>query len=120
MSKKKQFELRIDHPMLIGAKAAFDTCLQAAIDKAISTGSDEGSATLKISFEIFSTTDMETGEFKRSPILKYKAGYSVPMKESLEATIAEKSRLVETDGNGFLLINGQISMDELMAEDSEG
>ena len=116
MRKKQQFEISIDHPMMIGAKAAFDTCLRAAVAKAISTGSDEGSATLRISFEIFSALDQETGEYKRSPVLKYKAGYSVPMKESMDATIAESSRIVPAD-EGYLLVNGQVSMDELMAEE---
>lgn len=116
MSKKKQFEISIDHAMMIGAKAAFDSCLQQAIKKAIATGSDEGSANLKISFEIFSALDQETGEYKRTPVLKYKAGYSVPMKASMDATIAESSRIVPND-EGYLLINGQVSMDELLAEE---
>ena len=119
MSKKKQFDISIDHPMLKSAKESFDYCLRVAIEKAIATGSDEGSATLKISFEIFSTMD-EHGEINRTPEMKYKAGYSVPMKESLDATITEKSKLVRDPEVGFMLINGQISMDELMAEDSEG
>ena len=117
--KKQQFEISIDHAMMIGAKAAFDTCLRAAIAKAISTGSNEGSATLKVSFEIFSSLDSDTGEYRRSPVLKYKAGYSVPIKESMDATIAESSRLVPSDESGWLLVNGQVSMDELLAEDEE-
>ena len=116
MSKKQQFEISIDHAMMIGAKAAFDTCLRAAVAKAIGTGSDEGSATLKISFEIFSELDQETGEYRRTPVLKYKAGYSVPMKESMDATIAESSRIIP-GGDGYLLVNGQVSMGELLAED---
>ena len=116
---KKQFEISIDHAMMIGAKAAFDTCLRAAVTKAIGTGSDEGSATLKVSFEIFSTVDQDTGEIKRIPVLKYKAGYTVPMKESMDATIPESSMLIQNQDGGFLLVNGQISMDELMAEGTE-
>ena len=115
---KKQFDISIDHAMMIGAKAAFDTCLGAAVTKAISTGSDEGSATLRISFEIMTTIDTETGELKRMPVFKYKAGYSVPMKESVDATIAESSRLMEGK-DGWKLVNGQVSMDELLAEDDE-
>ena len=116
--KKQQFEISIDHAMMIGAKAAFDTCLRAAVGKAISTGSDEGSATLRISFDILTAVDNETGEIKRLPVFKYKAGYSVPMKESMDATIAESSRLKEGK-DGWMLINGQVSMDELLAEDDE-
>ena len=58
---KKQFEIGIDHPVLTGAKANFDTCLRAAFTRAIATGSDEGSATLKISFEILTSMDKDTG-----------------------------------------------------------
>ena len=114
---KERFEIGIDHGMMIGAKAAFDTCLRAAVTKAISTGSNEGSATLKISFEIVTTMDQDTGEVKRMPVFKYKAGYSVPMKESVDATIGESSRLVHSDDIGWMLVNGQVSMDELLAED---
>ena len=116
MSKKQQFEISIDHAMMIGAKAAFDTCLRAAVAKAIGTGSDEGSATLRISFEVLTAMDSETGEIRRMPVFKYKAGYSVPMKDSMDATIAESSRIVP-GGDGYLLVNGQVSMDELLAED---
>jgi hypothetical protein len=115
---KKQFDISIDHAMMIGAKAAFDTCLQQAVAKAIGTGSDEGSATLRISFEIFQPVDDKTAEVKRLPVFKYKAGYSVPMKESIDATIAENSGLLESR-DGWKLVNGQISMAELMAEDEE-
>ena len=119
MSKKQQFEISIDHAMMIGAKAAFDTCLRMAIKKAIETGSDEGSATLKVSFEIFSTVDQDTGEIRRLPVLKYKAGYTVPMKECMDATIPESSRLIQKQDGGYLLVNGQVSMDELLAEDED-
>ena len=117
MSKKQQFEISIDHAMMIGAKAAFDTCLRSAVTKAIGTGSDEGTATLKISFEILTAMDQETGEIRRMPVFKYKAGYSVPMKESMDATIGGSSRLVHDDEIGYMLVNGQVSMDELLAED---
>ena len=115
---KKQFDISIDHAMMVGAKAAFDTCLRWAVAKAIRTGSDEGSATLRISFDVQQTVDKDTGEVMKCPVFKYKAGYSVPMKESLEATIAESSKLVESP-EGWKLINGQISMEELMAEEPE-
>ena len=114
--KKQQFEISIDHTMMKGAKAAFDTCLRWAVAKAIGTGSDEGSATLRISFDVQQVMDKDTGELVKSPVFKYKAGYSVPMKESLEATIAENSTLVESQ-DGWKLINGQVSMDELMTEE---
>ena len=117
MDKKQQFEISIDHEMLKGAKRAFDTCMKAAIRKAIATGMNEGSATLKISFEIFDAVE-ESGEINKSPDIKYKASYTVPMKESMDATIVEKSRLIMGE-NGWELVNEQISMDELMAEEGE-
>ena len=116
--KKQQFDISIDHAMMIGAKSAFDTCMRLAVGKAIGTGSDEGSATLRISFEIVSAMDSDTGEIKRIPVFKYKAGYSVPMKESMDATIAESSRLVQAQGE-WKLVNGQVSMDELLDGDEE-
>lgn len=110
-----KFDLSIDHAMMIGAKTAFDTCLRAAVAKAIATGSDEGSASLKIKFTIFTATDRETGELTRAPVMEYAAGFSVPMKEGIKATIAEKSRL-EMVGQDWKLINGQISMAEIMKD----
>ena len=117
--KKQQFDISIDHPMMGGAKAAFDTCLKRAITKAISTGSNEGSATLKISFEIFDAVDQISGEMKTTPVFKFKTGFSVPIKESIDATIAESSVLVP-GSNGYMLVNGQISMDELIMSDGPG
>ena len=111
--KKEQFEISIDHAIMKAAKASFDTCLKAAIAKAISTGADEGSASLKISFEVFQSMNQESGEYERNPIFKFKAGYSVPTKESIDGKIVEKSQLV-TGPDGYMIINGQITMDELM------
>ena len=115
---KKQFESSSDHAMMAGAKQAFDKCLQMAVTRAIATGSDEGSAALKISFSIVTTVDDDAGELRRMPIWKYKAGFNVPMKESMDATIPENSKLIEQAG-GWKLVNGQISMEELLAEDDE-
>ena len=115
---KKQYDISIDHAMMAGAKACFDTCLRQAVARAISTGSDEGSATLRLSFDILTSINEETGELQRMPVFKYKAAYSVPMKESVDATIPESSHLEEKDGE-WKLINGQISMAELLEDDGE-
>ena len=114
----KQFDISIDHAMMAGAKQAFNKCMELAVTRAISTGSDEGSAALKISFTIETTVDEATGELRRMPIWKYKAGFNVPMKESMDATIPESSRLIE-QAAGWKLVNGQISMEELLAEDDD-
>ena len=118
MSNKKQYDISIDHAMMTGAKQAFDKCLQIAVARAIATGSDEGSAALKISFTIVTTVDEATGELRRMPLWKYKAGFNVPMKESVDATIPENSKLIEQAGE-WKLVNGQISMEELLAEDDD-
>ena len=111
---KQKFELGLDHKMLAGAKAAFDTCLRAAVAKAIGTGSDEGAATLKLSFEIMTALDKDTGEYRRIPVMKYKTSYSVPMKASMDATIDEPSKLIPDEDIGYMLINDQISIEEIM------
>ena len=111
--QQQQFESSIDHAIMKAAKASFDTCLKAAIAKAISTGADEGVAALKISFEIFQSLNQESGEYERHPLFKFKAGYSVPTKESIDGKIAERSQLV-TGPDGYMIINGQITMDEIL------
>lgn len=116
MEDLKKFELSIDHPMLDKAKSGFNACLKAMVAKAIGTGSMEGTATLKISFEISDVTDGDTGEVYMAPGIKYKAQYAVPMKSGCEGTLVEKSRLHRDPERGWLMINGQITMDELMEE----
>lgn len=111
---KKRFELTIDHPMLKGAKASFDTCLKLAMARAIGTGSMEGSATVKVSFEIGHALDQKTGETMMVPTLKYKAGYSVPMKESFDNEICESSQLIRGPEDEILLVNDQVCMEELL------
>ena len=112
---KKRFELTIDHTMLRGAKASFDTCLKIAMARAIRTGSMEGTATLKVSFEIGRMLDRDTGEIGLVPMLKYKASYAVPMKENFDGEVSESSRLIPgADEGEILLVNDQICIEELM------
>ena len=116
---KKQFEIGMDHPAMAGAKAGMGACLKAAIKKAIETGSNEGSATLKVNFEIFKTTDKDTGEIKTTPIIKCKFGYSVPMKQNGELTLTESCRIIQNKDGEFMLVQEQIGMDELLEDDEE-
>ena len=116
MKGKKLFEIGIDHAMLAGAKGSFDACLREAVRRAIATGSMEGSANVKISFELFKSVDTDTGEEFLSPDIKFKAGYSVPMKGSLDGNVVEKGRIQPTQ-DGWILVNDQVSMNELMAEE---
>ncbi|MCR5370337.1 MAG: hypothetical protein K6E83_06470 [Clostridium sp.] len=112
---KKRFEVTIDHPMLKAAKANFDASLKIALGRAIRTGSMEGSATVKISFEIRRTTDTETGEEGLIPLFKYKAGYAVPMKENFDGEVCETSRILKGPDDGeILLVNDQVCMEELL------
>ena len=92
--KKQQFEISIDHAMMIGAKAAFDTCLRAAIAKAISTDSDEGSATLKISFEIFSSLDTEAQIAKRR-IIYVRLGSEEDIHAKLRAFLITREKVLQ-------------------------
>ena len=117
-----KFELSIDHPMLKGAKAAFDACMKAMVAKAIHTGSMEGTAKLAIGFEIREEADEATGMIKEKPEIRFKAAYTVPIKYGCDGKITEDSQLLKRDKGGYILLNGQISIDELMdeAEDEEG
>lgn len=110
-----QYDITIDHRMMQAAKGALNGCMQMAVKRAIATGANEGSATLRISFEIAEVLNKETSEFEKVPVWKFRAGFSVPMKESMEATMPETGRLIETD-EGWKLVSDQIHMDELMAE----
>ena len=117
---KKQFELSIDHAMLKTAKLALDNCLNLMISKAITTGSMEGKASLTISVEIVEAADNLTGEIQRIPEIKFKAGYSVPIKQSVDGKIVEQSSLLPKPEGGWALINGQVSMEELLSEQEDG
>lgn len=110
------FELSIDHPMLNIAKIGFDMCLKRMVARAIETGSMEGTATLKVSFDISEETDKETGEVFKQPQISYKVNFSVPMKYGTDGKIIEKSRLVDKREGGWILVGNQISMDELLKE----
>lgn len=119
MSKGKKFELSINHPVLDGARLGFDACLKAAIGRAIHTGSMEGSASVKVSFEIFKVMNQDTGEWEMKQGIKYKATYSVPMKDSIDGDVRDESRLVSGKEGEYMLVNNQVSMTELMAEGTE-
>ena len=117
--KKQQFEMSIDNELLKGAKEALNACLQVAVRQAIKTGSDEGSATLKIHFLIPKILNKETDEWEMKPDIKYKAGYSVPMKDSIDGDVIERSTLTLGEDGKYILMNDQISMDELLDGDDE-
>lgn len=114
--ENRRADICIDHPVLKLAKEAFNECLKMAIARAVDTGSMEGCATLKVAFEIDMAED-ENGEVFKAPGFAYKAGYSVPMKNSIDGKIIETSRLYERkDGYGFMLVNDQVTMDELLED----
>jgi len=115
----QRVDFGIMNPVLDSARQGFDACLKMAVNRAISTGSKEGSATLKVGFELEDGIDEETGETYMIPTIKFKAGYSVPMKDSIDGEIIEQSRLWRGPDGKWLLVNNQISMDELLAEESE-
>ena len=111
---REPFELSIDNPVLMSAKASLDTCLRTMVSKAVSTGSFEGSVTLKISMEIEEKLIEQTGEWVREPVIKFKAGWSVPIKENEEGKLPAGHQLVRNPDGEWCLINNQISMDEMI------
>ena len=114
---REPFELSIDNPVLMSAKASMDTCLRAMVSRAISTGSMEGTATLKISMEIEDGLIEETGEWVKEPVIKFKAGWSVPIKESEEGKLPHGNQLVRNPEGEWCLISNQVTMEELMGGD---
>ena len=111
---REPFELSIDNPVLMSAKASLDTCLRAMVSRAISTGSMEGKASLTISMEIEDGMIEETGEIVKQPVIKFKAGWSVPIKESEEGKLPAGHQLVRNPDGEWCLINNQVSMEELI------
>ena len=119
MANKARYDLNINHALLALAKRAFNDCLKQSVDKAIRTGSYEGSASLKVSFEIEEVMNIETKAIEKVPKIKYKASYSVPMKESFEGKVNDRAVIEMDEGFGWIMINGQISMDELINNEEE-
>ena len=116
---REPFELSIDNPVLMSAKASLDSCLKMMVSKAVSTGSMEGTATLKISMEILDVLNEETKEWEKKPSIKFKVGWSVPIKNSAEGKLMDicDGQLVRNPEGNWCLINNQVSMDELMGGD---
>ena len=111
---REPFELSIDNPVLMGAKASLDSCLKAMVSRAISTRSMEGTATLKISMEIEEGEIEETGEIVKQPVIKFRAGWSVPIKENEEGKLPAGNQLVRNPDGEWCLISNQVTMDELI------
>lgn len=111
----EKFELCIDHPMLKEAKFGFDASLKAMVAQAIKTKSMEGTATLRIHFEIEEDVS-DDGELIKRPEISFKASYTVPLKSECTGKIIERSRIERNREGAWILINGQISMDELLEE----
>lgn len=115
-----RFEPSINHALLIPARRAFNECLKNAINSAIRTGAMEGSAQLKVSFELTKCLKTETAEFEIVPQIKFKATSSVPMKDSIDGKVVEKATVREDKDWGWILVNNQISMDEMIGREAEG
>ena len=111
---REPFELSIDNPVLVSAKASLDTCLRAMVTRAISTHSNEGKASLTISMEIEEGVIEATGELVKQPVIKFKAGWSVPIKESEEGKLPAGHQLVLNPDGDWCLINNQVTIDEVM------
>ncbi len=116
---REPFELSIDNKILEGAKFGLDACLKAMVNKAISNGSMEGKASLTISMEIEEGMVEQTGEIVKNPVIKYKAGWSVPIKESEEGKLPGSHQLVRNPDGEWCLINNQVTVEELMEGSGE-
>lgn len=114
--KKKRVDLGLDNPVMLAAKQAMNAAMKIAVMRAIKTGSMEGTATLKVNFELEEDADRITGEEFYSPKINYKAAYSVPMKDSIDGSIAEACRIIQGTNESYLLVNNQISMNEIMED----
>ena len=111
---REPFELSIDNPVLMSAKASLDSCLRKMVSKAVSTGRFEGSVTLKISMEIEEKLIEQTGEWVREPVIKFKAGWSVQIKENEEGKLPAGNQLVRNPDGEWCLISNQVRIEELM------
>ena len=116
-SERRHAELSIDNPTLMQAKEALNACMKIAVAQAIEKGSMEGSATLKISFKIEACADKDTGQQFYQPEIDFKAGYSIPMKDSIDGKIIDACRMIARRDGKLCLIGNQISMAELMDEE---
>lgn len=106
--------LTIDNPSMSPAKLALNYQLQEMVNRAVRTGSMEGTVTLKISMEIEEDQDKETGEIIKKPKIKYKATSSVPVKSDLDGKMMGNYRMARDEDGAWLLADNQISMEELL------
>lgn len=112
--------LRIDNPVLACAKASLDYCLQEMMKKAVSTGSMEGKTTLTINVELEEWKDKDTGEIFLKPEIKYKATSSVPMKSDMDGKVMGLKRMQRNRDGDWLLVDNQVTMDDIMEEGEDG
>ena len=66
--------------------------------------------------EIIEVQNNETKEWEKKPTIKFKVGWSVPIKSSAEGKLMDLSegQLVKNPNGDWCLINNQISMDEMI------
>lgn len=114
-NRERRVDLSIDNPILDDARQAMTTCMRIAVERAIRTGSMEGSVSLRVAFTLTSELDEETGEIYYSPEIAFKSSYTVPIKDSIDGKVMENSRLMQ-HADKWLLANNQISMDELLGD----
>lgn len=112
--KQKQFDLSIDNPLLREAKRAFDACLKYGIEKAISSGANEGSVTLTVKYEIADAVDQLTAETYKAPIIVFKAAYNVPQKDGFDGVADSCRLLMNGSRDSYMLVGNQVTMDDLM------
>lgn len=116
----RNFDLSLDNDILKKFKQVVDVALQQAVRRMIAKDAKEGTVTMKIGigFPLDAEVDPETGELVRSPIFEGKVSINIPEKIDADIPMIGGSRLVRM-GEGYKLIDPQISMDEIMEEKEE-
>lgn len=123
--KKTDFQIGLNHPDFTGIRETMDAALNHTLLRMTDGNFSEGSVTLKIVIEIAEdqqgNVDPETGEIIRKPVFGGKVSINIPQKASADIPTVIGNKLeYDAERKRFVMINPQISMDELLSEeDSE-
>ena len=125
--KKTDYQIGINHPDFTNIREALDKCLNTTLQKMVSRHFTEGTVTMKIDIGLKTDPedpaveiDPETGEIMPVPTFGGKVTINIPQKASASLPAIFGHGLRYDDENGsFLMINPQISMDELISDEQE-
>lgn len=124
--KMTDYQIGINHPDFSHIRETMDKCLNTTLQKMISRHFTEGSVTIKIDIGIKDNpedpsveVDPETGEIMPVPTFGGKVTINIPQKASasLPAVFGHGLRY-DDENERYLMINPQISMDELIPDET--